>query len=92
MNVKDLTPKAVFGYFEEICGIPHPSKHEEKIGAWLRQFGENEIEQNQANERLLKASQQPYVMAIETSDGCFYWDWDSNMQRDSFADFNHNIH
>lgn len=41
MNVKDLTPKAVFGYFEEICGIPHPSKHEEKICAWLCQFGES---------------------------------------------------
>ena len=41
MNVKDLTPTAVFGYFEEICGIPHPSKHEGKISAWLRQFGES---------------------------------------------------
>lgn len=41
MNVKDLTPKALFGYFEEICGIPHPSKHEEQISAWLRQFGES---------------------------------------------------
>ena len=41
MNVKDLTPTAVFGYFEEICGIPHPSKHEEQISAWLRQFGES---------------------------------------------------
>ncbi|MBQ2127490.1 MAG: beta-Ala-His dipeptidase, partial [Bacteroidaceae bacterium] len=41
MNVKDLTPKPLFGYFEEICGIPHPSKHEGKISAWLRQFGES---------------------------------------------------
>ncbi|MBR4312524.1 MAG: beta-Ala-His dipeptidase, partial [Bacteroidaceae bacterium] len=41
MILNDLTPKALFGYFEEICGIPHPSKHEEKMSAWLRQFGES---------------------------------------------------
>ncbi|XP_046805398.1 uncharacterized protein LOC124419534 [Lucilia cuprina] len=56
---------------------------------------DNEIEQNQANERLLKASQQkhqPYVLAIETAVGSFYWDWECGMQRDSFADFNFNTH
>lgn len=60
----------------------------------------NEIEQNQANERLLKASQQkqkhqqqqPYVLAIETTVGSFYWDWECGMQRDSFADFNFHTH
>ncbi|XP_037817028.1 uncharacterized protein LOC119607251 [Lucilia sericata] len=59
---------------------------------------DNEIEQNQANERLLKASQQkhqqhqPYVLTIETAVGSFYWDWECGMQRDSFADFNFNTH
>lgn len=55
---------------------------------------DNEIEQNQANERLLKASQsqknQPYVLSIETTVGSFYWE--CGMQRDSFADFNFNAH
>lgn len=54
----------------------------------------NEIEQNQANERILKAAQQSsaasYVLAIETEVGCFYWDY--NMQPDSFADIHLNIH
>ena len=31
-------PERVFHYFEEICGIPHPSYHEEKISAYLVDF------------------------------------------------------
>ena len=41
MKTENLKPSTLFGYFEEICGIPHPSKHEEKMSAWLRQFGES---------------------------------------------------
>lgn len=33
-----LKPEAVWGYFEEICQIPRPSRKEEKIGAWLMEF------------------------------------------------------
>ncbi|MCR4831216.1 MAG: aminoacyl-histidine dipeptidase [Pseudobutyrivibrio sp.] len=33
-----LQPERVFHYFEEICGIPHPSYHEEKISAYLVDF------------------------------------------------------
>ena len=36
--LKGLKPEAVWGYFEEICQVPHPSKKEEKIGAWLMEF------------------------------------------------------
>lgn len=35
---KGLKPEAVWGYFEEICKIPRPSKKEEKIAAWLMNF------------------------------------------------------
>lgn len=35
---KGLKPEAVWGYFEEICQIPRPSKKEEKIAAWLMEF------------------------------------------------------
>ena len=35
----NLEPSAVFGYFEQICNIPHGSKHEEQISAFLQQFG-----------------------------------------------------
>ena len=31
-------PERVFHYFEEICKIPHPSYHEEKISAYLVDF------------------------------------------------------
>ncbi len=33
-----LQPERVFHYFEEICEIPHPSYHEEKISAYLVEF------------------------------------------------------
>ena len=40
MEKKDLKPAALFQYFEEICQVPRPSKHEEKIIAYLKAFGE----------------------------------------------------
>lgn len=39
MEKKDLKPAAVFHYFEEICQVPRPSKKEEKIVAYLKEFG-----------------------------------------------------
>ena len=38
--MKDITPQ-IWEYFEEICRIPRPSKKEEKICAYIRQFAEN---------------------------------------------------
>ena len=40
MEKKDLKPAGVFHYFEEICHVPRPSKKEEKIIAYLKEFGE----------------------------------------------------
>ena len=37
--MKDITPQ-IWEYFKEICLIPRPSKKEEKICAYLRQFAE----------------------------------------------------
>ena len=39
MEKKDLKPAGVFRYFEEICQVPRPSKHEEKIVTFLKDFG-----------------------------------------------------
>ena len=39
MSKHNLEPKALFGFFDEICSIPHPSKHEEQISAYLQEFG-----------------------------------------------------
>ena len=41
MEMKNLKPVEVFKYFDEICQVPRPSKKEEKIIAYLRQFGES---------------------------------------------------
>ncbi|MCL1850226.1 MAG: aminoacyl-histidine dipeptidase [Bacteroidetes bacterium] len=38
-DILNLNPKRVFYYFNEICKIPHPSKKEEKIVAWLLETG-----------------------------------------------------
>lgn len=35
-----LKPTAVWEIFEEICNIPHPSKHEEKLIAYTKEFCE----------------------------------------------------
>ncbi len=39
-SLKNLEPAMVWEIFEEICNIPHPSKKEEKIVAYVKDFGE----------------------------------------------------
>jgi dipeptidase D len=41
MTLKDITPQ-IWQYFEEICRIPRPSKKEEKICAYIRQFADDQ--------------------------------------------------
>ncbi|MDR2891149.1 MAG: aminoacyl-histidine dipeptidase [Alistipes sp.] len=38
MNVKDLKPKELWGYFAEMCAIPHPSHHEAEIRNYIVAF------------------------------------------------------
>lgn len=38
MDYNELKPKKIFHFFQEICRIPHPSKHEEKMIAYIRDF------------------------------------------------------
>ena len=38
--LSDLEPKEVFGYFEEICGIPHPSYKEKQLSDYCVKFAE----------------------------------------------------
>jgi len=33
-----MEPKQVFAIFEQICQVPRPSKHEERISRWLQNF------------------------------------------------------
>ncbi|MDR0896121.1 MAG: aminoacyl-histidine dipeptidase [Prevotellaceae bacterium] len=39
MEKNELKPAGVFRYFAEICQVPRPSKHEEQILAYLKDFG-----------------------------------------------------
>lgn len=41
MTKKDLKPESVFRFFDEINHVPRPSKHEEKMIAYLKSFGES---------------------------------------------------
>ncbi|MCR4993839.1 MAG: aminoacyl-histidine dipeptidase [Bacteroidales bacterium] len=41
MNKIELKPASVFGMFARINAIPRPSKHEEKMIAFLKEFGES---------------------------------------------------
>jgi dipeptidase D len=40
MKENNLKPAGVFRYFAEICQVPRPSKHEEKVIAYLKAFAE----------------------------------------------------
>jgi len=39
MSIIELKPAQVFHYFNEICQVPRPSKKEEKIIEYLKEFG-----------------------------------------------------
>lgn len=38
--IENLKPEIVWGHFKEICMRPHPSKHEEAVVEYLKQFAE----------------------------------------------------
>ncbi|MDP4271902.1 MAG: aminoacyl-histidine dipeptidase, partial [Bacteroidota bacterium] len=41
MTIKDLNPRVVWAYFEEVTRVPRPSNKEEKIIKYLREFAES---------------------------------------------------
>ena len=44
-DIRNLEPKPLWGYFHEICQIPHPSKNEKKIIEFMKEFGKtNKLE------------------------------------------------
>jgi|TARA_B110001450_G_C17190264_1_gene307053 di/tripeptidase len=34
----DLVPQVLWQLFDKICSIPHPSKHEQQISLWIKQW------------------------------------------------------
>lgn len=39
-TLSHLSPSKLWQIFEHICAIPHPSKHEEKISAWIQTWSQ----------------------------------------------------
>ncbi|MBR6105058.1 MAG: aminoacyl-histidine dipeptidase [Paludibacteraceae bacterium] len=53
-EIEQLEPKGLWHYFAEICKVPRPSKHEEKIREYLVAFGnEHHLETINANGNVL---------------------------------------
>ena len=56
-DILKLQPERVWYYFNEICKIPRPSKNEEKIAAWLYEFGKKnnlETEKDSVNNIIIR--------------------------------------
>ncbi|MHA2270676.1 MAG: beta-Ala-His dipeptidase [Candidatus Hodarchaeales archaeon] len=63
-GLKDLEPKLVWDLFEQISKIPRPSKKEEKIRAWIREWATNhEI-------KFKEDSSGNILLNIAASEGC----------------------
>ncbi|MBA6351896.1 aminoacyl-histidine dipeptidase [Colwellia sp. BRX9-1] len=41
-NLSQLHPMHLWQLFEKICSIPHPSKHEQKISAWIQAWAKEQ--------------------------------------------------
>ena len=69
MEKKDLKPAGVFKYFEEICQVPRPSKKEEKMVAYLKEFGAKhnlETKVDEAGNVLIKKPSTPGKENLQT--------------------------
>lgn len=69
MEKKDLKPAGVFKYFEEICQVPRPSKKEEKMVAYLKEFGAKhdlETKVDEAGNVLIKKPATPGKENLQT--------------------------
>ena len=40
-DIRNLEPKQLWNYFHEITQIPRPSKHEQKMVEYMKEFGKN---------------------------------------------------
>ena len=64
VKLAGLEPKAVFGYFEKICSIPHGSKNTKMISDYLVEF---------AKEQGLKYIQDNANNVILFQEGTWIW-------------------
>ena len=69
MSNKELNPAEVFSFFEKICQIPRPSKKEEKIIAYLKEFGKQhqlKTKVDEAGNVLMKKAASPGKENLQT--------------------------
>ncbi|NTS76417.1 aminoacyl-histidine dipeptidase [Catenovulum sp. SM1970] len=61
-KLADLSPKPLWNWFQQICDIPHPSKHEAKLKAHIQAWADNKgitcVEDNIGNLILRKPASQ----------------------------------
>ncbi|MGL5596570.1 MAG: aminoacyl-histidine dipeptidase, partial [Aeromonas sp.] len=56
-QLNSLSPKLIWHFFEQICAIPHPSKHEAKLSHWIIQWAQGEglsVKQDNAGNIIIK--------------------------------------
>ena len=41
-QLSSLSPQLIWHFFEQICSIPHPSKHEARLSAWIVEWAQGE--------------------------------------------------
>lgn len=67
--LKGLQPEILWGYFEEICQVPRPSRKEGKIGTWLMEFAKKhrlEARQDKAGNVLITKTASPGKEEVPT--------------------------
>ena len=68
-SLSQLTPKPLWQIFEKICSIPHPSKHEQKISAWIQQFAQElglDVKEDNVGNLIIK---KPATVGMENRKG-----------------------
>ncbi|MFB2862461.1 aminoacyl-histidine dipeptidase [Aeromonas sp. MdU4] len=61
-QLSSLSPKLIWHFFEQICSIPHPSKHEAKLSAWIIQWAQSEglaVKQDKVGNIIIKKPATP---------------------------------
>ncbi|MGL4887285.1 MAG: cytosol nonspecific dipeptidase, partial [Aeromonas veronii] len=61
-QLSSLSPKLIWHFFEQICSIPHPSKHEAKLSAWIIQWAQGEglaVKQDKVGNIIIKKPATP---------------------------------
>lgn len=41
-TLSNLSPNSLWQFFEQICAIPHPSKHEQQLSSWIQEWAKKQ--------------------------------------------------